>query len=390
MAAITPHLEQQDDPTETPAEQEWFDRITPEGFEGLGDAGGRLRDEVLETSHAELVRMQWLRQALVESIAGYYVRANVITEAGRQIAVLQVVDENGESVKLTEPAWNPAATRRASVLSWTAKMAAPSFSIPAGPMEFAGSCPGAQGGQSIVSERARRRVELNVVQVTAQHVDLADCVCQFCYAEGGNYAYGTNHATQIIRYMWTREALRSGNFLEVMDWSIKNADFRLQGGGGLPSERHPGKYFRIHDSGDFFSPEYLRQWKELANANPDTVFWAPSRIWATDWGIDAVNQINSPPNNFTIRPSQYMVNAAAPQVLLGPGWAHWSTVFSSALKPTDSPGPFPPGYPYNWDCQAYRVVGDEHNCRRAAAPDYVEGCRACWNHPDLSVNYTFH
>lgn len=84
MAAITPHLEQQDDPTETPAEQEWFDRITPEGLEGLGrDAGGGLRDEVLQTSHAELVRMQWLRQALVESIAGYYVRANVITEEGR-------------------------------------------------------------------------------------------------------------------------------------------------------------------------------------------------------------------------------------------------------------------------------------------------------------------
>lgn len=399
MAAVLPHLEEQNDPSETQAEREVQGATTGtsrRALRGLGRGLGRVEaetgqsldaaDKAVQAAHAELVTTAWTRRAVHEELAGTQIHAETVKHD-----VFLVLDRPyGEG-----PAFNrfPSSVRntdRVRVLGWTAKMGCPSFSLPAGPPQFGGACPGAVAGQSIVEADQAIPAERLVERVTREPVNLAEAVCEFCYAEGGNYRYGTKQLQQVVTLEWTRRAVDDGSFVEVLDWAIKHADFGLgsyrEGGVAVPAERR-GKFFRIHDSGDFYSRRYLEAWKQIADLNPDVMFWAPTRIWATNWGVRAVNEINAPPDNFTIRPSQYMVNRPALESL-GPGWAAWTTVFGKKIKPEGAY--IESGDPYAWDCQTYATTEKGHTCRAARAPDAPEGCRACWLHTDLSVNYTRH
>ncbi len=418
MSAITPFLEQQDDPAETDVEREWFSRIDPEDLEALGqieqqfdqrdpaeaaqwDTDMQLRDKALASSHSQLIRTSWMRHAIYVAMEGVFIRLRTVNARDGLVATvkLDLVDANGEKVIITDPPWNRANAGGATLLTWTGKMGAPSFSIPAGPPNFGGSCPGALGGQSIVPVGQLLKAQAMVANVLQKPVDIARCVCQFCYAETGNYSYGTKHVTQMINYLWAKQAvLEGGNFVEVMDWAVKHTDYFLDGDkewlegdqNGLPPERHPGRFFRIHDSGDFFSRAYLAAWSQVAAMNPDISFWAPSRLWAiNNWVNDVAKSPGIPPN-LIIRPSAFMVNDPPPAADLGPGWTAWSVVYAPEQKPFVTPGPHPNPAAYNWDCQAYMVKGDKHNCRRAEAPDGEPGCRACWLNPDQSINYTLH
>lgn len=402
MAAITPHLEQQNDPSESEAEKA-YDVVRAADakrhlrvLQGLG-AGDPLdiahdpdksakANRAVQVAHSKLVATAWTRRAIEQELVG---RKITVVVRGREL-VLQL------DQPIQGPLWNPAgsgATRHVAVLGWTKKMGCPSFSLPAGPPEFGGSCPGSIGGQSIVPPRNLQRSALQVLQLTGEQVNLADAVCEWCYAEGGNYRYGSKQLAQVVLYMWTRRAVADGTFVAALDWAIKNADFHLgvtdsKKLGYYPAEKR-GKFFRIHDSGDFFSPEYLRAWKEIANRNPDVMFWAPSRYWAAGRGAEFVNALNTPMNNLIIRPSAFMVDKPAPSAAqLGPGHAAGSTVFDLKAKPAG--GPLHADGPYNWDCQAYAVEKEAHTCRHALAPDKKKGCRACWLNPELVVNYTKH
>ncbi len=198
----------------------------------------------------------------------------------------------------------------------------------------------------------------DLVNVGDEHQFVASCLSvSNCYAEGGQYATGQVQFAQLLRIIWVRHALREHTFVPTMVAAVKEANFHLEGGvikekekdvdadgvkqaRQLSPERTGERFFRIHDSGDFFSPEYLRSWKEVAQAFdgsrvglPRTIFWAPSRIWATSWGTTAVNQINDPPDNLIIRPSAYHINEAPPaQGNLGPGWAAGSTAIHKDLQ----------------------------------------------------------
>ncbi|MBK6407894.1 MAG: hypothetical protein IPF66_24500 [Holophagales bacterium] len=44
--------------------------------------------------------------------------------------------------------------------------------------------------------------------------------------------------------------------------------------------RRDERHFRLHDSGDFFSPPYVDAWYDIAFALPEVSFWAPTRSWA--------------------------------------------------------------------------------------------------------------
>jgi len=214
-----------------------------------------------------------------------------------------------------------------------------------------------------------------------------------------------------MRYIWTRDALRMangglwnplehgpgaqpagvGHWLDAMSYAVEHADYVLEGGrprdtsaGPYLPERHPGRYFRIHDSGDFFAPGYVWMWKEIANRFPDILFWAPSRYWATGKGAKQVNEINANPGNLVIKPSAYHINEPPPQNL-GPGWAAGSTAHAREEKDA--------GYArgeFDWDCQAYAVEEESHSCRHAVAPDGQRGCRACWRFSDATICYTLH
>lgn len=408
-----PHLEEQFDPSETkeerklhgqdamPARRSW-DRLQGIQADPAGlDPHYDIVEKAAQSAHAELLSTAWVRRAAHEQLEGIEIHAE--TEGRNVYIVCNQPFGAGPLFSRFPP--NIRNSNRVSLLGWTSKMGCPSFSLPAGPGDFGGSCPGSVAGVSLTEpEKLITAAEL-VTRVTHEQVHLGEATCEFCYAFGGNYRYGSKQLASVVLFAWTKRAVRDGSFVEVLDWAMKNSDFGESAYTEkkilIPAETR-GKFFRIHDSGDFYSREYLKAWKQVANLNPDIMFWAPTRIWATDFGlqptaiteatggIQAVNEINDPPNNLIIRPSTYMVNRPVPpNAELGPGWASWTTVYGVKVKPTEGPA-IASGHPYDWDCQTYATKQKGHTCRSARAPDRAEGCRACWLHPGLSINYTLH
>ncbi len=428
MSAITPYLEEQDDPSETPDQKATLSLpaevsrqvgTVEKGLAGLGDPVsdefrmsdgetffvGAVTDKSLQQSFAELTQTSWLRHIVTQHFMGKRYRVQQRNVKGSKPREVFIVLEDGFVPDADEGGvvapWNPPASptlRSLSLLSWTSKMGAPSFSLPAGAVETGGSCPGAAGGQSVVPEKKLLATAKIVRKVTGRPVRLQQAICNYCYATGGQYATGQVQVAQVMRYLWVKEALRDGSFVPTMVWAIQNADYVLDGRKKksvapdgtkkeVPTylgERHPGRYFRIHDSGDFFSPAYLQAWKDIADQCPDIMFWAPTRCWATSWGVDAVNRINAEPRNLIIRPSAYCTNEPAPENL-GPGWAAGSTVYATLPKLDGQlRGAF------QWDCQAYTVNDKNKSCRNAKDPNGKIGCRACWRYSDIAINYTLH
>lgn len=403
MSAITPHLEEQEDPSWTKEQREAFRRErAARGTRGLGQSpvahffeSDRLTADVMNQSTAELVNLSWVRQVVEQALAQrrFYVKAGDKNDMNPRSVFIILDGPVGPN-----PLWNPPPqadkVSQFELLSWTSKMGAPSFSIPAGAMELGGSCPGAAGGQSIVPVQALHAGAKRVTRVIDKPVQLDRSICQYCYATGGQYMTAQVQFAQVLRYVWSRMAIEDGSFVKTMIYAVENADYKLEGGKfnklNYPKERHPGRYFRLHDSGDFYSPKYLAAWKQVCkHFEGQITFWAPTRIWATDWGIEAVNRINNPKGNFVIRPSAYHVNQVAPRDL-GPGWAKGTTVYSPERQPQ---GPLVEhaGRPYDWECQAYAAKNEAHTCRHAQNPGGGMGCRACWRHgDDLEIDYTLH
>ena len=199
---------------------------------------------------------------------------------------------------------------------------------------------------------------------------------------GGRYATSLIQYAQMLNYRWARNAVRDGSFVETMSYAVEHADYLLAGGrkqdNAYLRERFDGRFFRLHDSGDFFSEAYLEAWIRVAEAHPDVTFWAPTRIWATTWGVAAVNRLNVTPN-LVIRPSAFEVNANPPADL-GPGWSRGTYVLRPGPDVEDS-----------FECGAYRAVDQAKSCRNAVGPDGKVGCRACWSRgDDLEITYRLH
>lgn len=81
-----------------------------------------------------------------------------------------------------------------------------------------------------------------------------DCI-KYCYAKKGNYKYPS-----VIKGLNNRYELS------------KTADFVPQMNATIILQRPT--HVRIHDSGDFYSPEYLQKWINIATQNKDVIFYA--------------------------------------------------------------------------------------------------------------------
>ena len=81
-----------------------------------------------------------------------------------------------------------------------------------------------------------------------------DCI-KYCYAQKGNYKYPS-----VIKGLNNRYELS------------KTADFIPKKNATIILERPT--HVRIHDSGDFYSPEYLQKWVDIATQNKDVIFYA--------------------------------------------------------------------------------------------------------------------
>ena len=84
---------------------------------------------------------------------------------------------------------------------------------------------------------------------------MADSCVKFCYAKKGAYIWSNVKPAFEKRYQLTK----TDDFVEAM-----NAEIR---------KKKPD-YVRVHDSGDYYSPKYLKKWIEIAIHNPNVRFYS--------------------------------------------------------------------------------------------------------------------
>ena len=83
----------------------------------------------------------------------------------------------------------------------------------------------------------------------------ADCV-KFCYAQKGNYT-----RFPVVKEMMEQKYTisKQPDFVELMSKEVI---------------KKKATHIRIHDSGDFYSINYLLKWVNIANDNPGVIFYA--------------------------------------------------------------------------------------------------------------------
>ena len=84
---------------------------------------------------------------------------------------------------------------------------------------------------------------------------MADACVKFCYAKKGAYIWSNVKPAFEKRY----ELTKTDKFIDAMNTEIK---------------RKKPDYVRVHDSGDYYSPAYLKKWIQIAIHNPDVRFYS--------------------------------------------------------------------------------------------------------------------
>lgn len=242
---------------------------------------------------------------------------------------------------------------RMALFTATTKMAAPSFSLSHGPLDYEGTCT-----HSDVSKAARRIVQ-----------DPALFICHGCYVSGGNYIYLDQHLRRMMRKRWVEEQLRAGELASSLITALESYAGERRFG---PKKivQNPD-YFRIHDSGDMLwgGKGYAQSWILVARHFRDKLFWAPSRDWPSRTFVEWQSKR---PDNFIFRPSAFHVNDPAPRVQ---GLDKGSTAHFE-LDPVEA-GLAQRG------CPIYEIEGKTKTCD-------IANCRLCWTHPDESISYKAH
>jgi hypothetical protein len=159
------------------------------------------------------------------------------------------------------------------------------------------------------------------------------------------------------RFDWVRDCLKTAEgtdaFVSTMATAITDAG---------------NVYFRGHDSGDFFSPAYVRAWIRICRALPDVRFWFPTRTWRvlgmrnlsdatrSSWAL-ALSELAGLPN-VRLRPSALFFNAPAPRV----------AGFSAGTTARD----------------------EGFTCPAVQQGNVCGSCRVCWDAPETEVSYHRH
>lgn len=84
---------------------------------------------------------------------------------------------------------------------------------------------------------------------------MADACVKFCYAKKGAYIWSNVKPAFEKRYQLSK----TDEFVDAMNIEIRN--------------KKPD-YVRVHDSGDYYSPKYLKKWIQIAKNNPKVKFYS--------------------------------------------------------------------------------------------------------------------
>lgn len=184
-------------------------------------------------------------------------------------------------------------------------------------------------------------------------------ICKSCYASKGCYVrYGGVVNAQVVRFDWTRECMKSEDGRTA--WVAVMVD-------GIRLTRC--EYFRVHDSGDMFSPAYASCWLAVCTALPEVKFWIPTRVWQQPNGpltvfdplMGIMRKLAALPN-VTVRPSALNFRDKAPEVpgLHAGSTAEWLDMFTA------------------------KQCGAPSNGGKCGE------CRVCWDDKSVPVSYVRH
>lgn len=316
-----------------------------------------------------------------------------------------------------------------SFFSNTSKMYCGSWSIPAGGISMGGTCPSAnttnevkkydpKGFATSVKSIPKLAAKLTVDSGTfprrlpmagpgdsAALVTLGEDrnICERCYAAKGNFGNPNIQMWQMARFAWAYDALERGAFVDEMVAALRSfLSHKL----ARADAEQDTRFFRIHDSGDFFSPEYMIGWARVAEKMPEVSFWAPTRVWML-WPETIAEALEIAPN-LTIRPSALQFGDPAPMVD-GVKTCGSTAHLAASADPLE---PLRLGIA-EWDCPAYALDGktcsgamDASKVKTPAQREYIEAarenfrrifgheapldCRVCWSKPEATVSYPAH
>lgn len=188
-------------------------------------------------------------------------------------------------------------------------------------------------------------------------------ICDTCYAGKGFYRMPSVVNAQSARFTWTRESMRSASGRIAWVNTLYRAIYQTRELGEV--------YFRVHDSGDMFSPSYAACWVELCVRLPKVKFWIPTRAWqqprrdnllhvmSESDGVMAQLVTMASLPNVTVRPSALNFGDVAPKVA---GLHAGTTADSQTAR----------------QCPAHL---QDNQCGK---------CRICWNGKGTEVSYTRH
>lgn len=195
-----------------------------------------------------------------------------------------------------------------ALLTKPSKMPGYSWSLPAGNARNGqpkGKCPGAVFGPGSICGSCYANPESQVT-----HKDGSTA------RRGGSYGYPVVRAAQDARADWVTACLMSKEGRE--EWtSIMAAAIvwaTRTGNGAARGQSRRIAFFRWHDAGDVFNPNYGRMVQAVCAAVPDVRFWLPTRSWHSLPRILPVLQdINALPN-VAVRPSALFFHQDPPRV----------------------------------------------------------------------------
>lgn len=376
--------------------------------QGLGAIKEMKDIPALQFAHANLTRFAWIRYGIERALIDAKTQIRTfVSKSNTDWGQLRF-----ELSPAFETLWVPYAPsggkdkyESVTLINEVGKMQCPTWDLPAGPPSTGGACPGAAFGQTIAGAQITGSEKIKALPVLPPKgskkdakpgTALRNTICMSCYATEGRYPMMNVQLGEVVRYWWTRNLIDTGKqdeWIETMLRGIAACDYPdtrfTIDGRALPEGRGGILPFRIHSSGDFYSPQYAEAWVRLCNevyerVDERIVFWAPTRAWtskAFDW-TSLLKGLKH--NNLVIRASGYSIGDYAPGALYPNG-----PVGSTSLVQKDNKGEGKDPR-YDWDCPAY--TGDAATtCSDSTNPsDGKPGCRACWVHRDKRINYTTH
>jgi hypothetical protein len=230
-----------------------------------------------------------------------------------------------------------------TLLTETCKMPSRSWSLPA-----VRSCPSAFFGKDAICGESK------------QHTT--------CYATRGAYDWRPVRAAQDARFKWamraSMDAATGDEFVALLTLAVQQEALRQQRRYYREvsrGDRELGTFeavYRVHDSGDLFSPSYARLWTRIAQNCPDVRFWIPTRQWRSrnEHMQAALRELAALPN-MALRPSALRFNDPAPVI---DGLSAGTTASSEGFT-----------------------------CPASTQKNECRDCRACWS-KDVVVSYRKH